>query len=409
MKKSVLLIGLLLFVIFISGCTQQPTGQVIGNQSNATNQTIISNQTNGTQPSPQEPLPEQYPQPFQQSPSEEQPEEECIEDWSCTNWSKCSSLGAQTRTCIDLNSCGTTINKPYESQSCIPPSTCTDECSYTGEKRCSGDYIQACDDYDSDECLEWKTDQYCEYGCLVGVCQQPPEGYIVSYVIDGDTLILTNDERVRLIGINAPESGQNCYLESKNKLEELVDSNEVTLEKDVSDKDMYGRLLRYVYIDSLFVNLEMVRLGYATAYEYPPDTKYSVQIANAENEAKTNQYGCIWKPSEEEECITIINFHYDAEGNDNYNLNDEYVTFKNGCSYSIDMTSWTVKDEATHIYTFPTFSLGDGNSVTLYSGIGTNTETELYWGRSYGAVWNNDGDTLYLRDSNGDLVLSHSY
>jgi hypothetical protein len=41
--------------------------------------------------------------------------------------------------------------------------------------------------------------------------------------------------------------------------------------------------------------------------------------------------------------------------------------------------------------------------------MGSNTATELYWGRSYGAVWNNDGDTLYLRDSNGNLVLSYSY
>jgi endonuclease YncB( thermonuclease family) len=314
MKKLTLLTCLILLIIFVAGCTQQPTGQIIGNQSNAINQTIISNQTNETQSSLQETLPEQYPQPSQQSTPSPTPE-----------------------------------------------------------------------------------------------IVQPPEEYIVSYVIDGDTLVLTNGERVRLIGINAPESGQSCYLESKNKLGELVDSNEVTLEKDVSDKDMYGRLLRYVYVDSLFVNLEMVRLGYATAYEYSPDTKYFVQVANAENEAKTNQYGCLWKPSEKEECITIINFHYDAEGDDNYNLNDEYVTFKNSCSYPINMVSWTVKDEATHIYTFPAFSLGSEKIVTLYSGMGSNTATELYWGRSYGAVWNNDGDTLYLRDSNGNLVLSYSY
>jgi endonuclease YncB( thermonuclease family) len=371
---------LILAIVLTVGCTQQPTGQAIGNQT-------------------------QFPS--------EQPQEKCIENWSCTSWNECSSSRIQTRTCRDLNSCGTTINKPIESQRCTPLPTCTNECYYVREKRCSGNYTQICGNYDSDECLEWKKDEYCEYGCLNEMCQQPSEEkYIVSYVIDGDTFVLTNSEHVRLIGINAPESSQSCYLEAKNKLNELVDDKEVILEKDVSDKDMYGRLLRYVYVDSLFVNLEMVRLGYANAYEYPPDTKYSIQIANAENEAKTNQYSCIWKPSEEEECITIINFHYDAEGDDCYNLNDEYVTFKNTCSFSIDMNGWTVKDEATHIYTFSTFNLGSGNSITLYTGGGTNTATELHWGSSgyqCNAIWNNDGDTLYLRDANGNLVLSYSY
>ncbi|GAG36478.1 unnamed protein product, partial [marine sediment metagenome] len=114
-----------------------------------------------------------------------------------------------------------------------------------------------------------------------------------------------------------------------------------------------------------------------------------------------------------EDCIEVINFHYDASGNDNYNLNDEYVTFKNKCSYSIDMTDWTVKDEHSyHTYRFPSFTLQQNSMFTLYTGIGTDTNTKLYWGRSsgsYAAVWNNGGDTLYLRDSEGNLILIESY
>jgi len=234
-------------------------------------------------------------------------------------------------------------------------------------------------------------------------------GLTVTRVIDGDTIELSNGETVRLIGINAPESSGSCYTEAKNELEELIENKEVTLEKDVSDRDMYGRLLRYVYVDSLFVNLEMVRSGYATAYEYPPDIKYSVEIANVETEAKTNQYGCIWQPSTIPDCFSVVTFHYDAEDNDNYNLNDEYFTLKNTCDFLIDMTSWTAKDEATHIYTFPQFDLASQSTVTIYSGTGTDTSTELYWGRTYGSIWNNGGDTLYLRDSDGKLVLTHSY
>jgi micrococcal nuclease len=75
------------------------------------------------------------------------------------------------------------------------------------------------------------------------------------------------------------------------------------------------------------------------------------------------------------------------------------------------MTGWTVKDEATHIFTFPSFHLAPQATVTLYSGSGTNTTDKLYWNRAderY-AIWNNTGDTVYLRDVNGNLVIEYSY
>ncbi len=76
------------------------------------------------------------------------------------------------------------------------------------------------------------------------------------------------------------------------------------------------------------------------------------------------------------------------------------------------MTGWTVKDEANHIYTFPDFNLAGDATVTLYTGAGIDTTAELYWdssGYRCNAIWNNDGDTLYLRDISGNLVISYSY
>ncbi|MBU1031026.1 MAG: thermonuclease family protein [Nanoarchaeota archaeon] len=242
------------------------------------------------------------------------------------------------------------------------------------------------------------------------------ESKTVSSVSDGDTIKLSNGETIRLIGLNAPESGQSCSSEATDKLKEFVLGKEVILEQDVDDKDQYSRLLRYVYVDSIFVNLEMVRLGLAHKYEYGSNTKYSSKFEQAENEAKQNE-GCLWKSEEvnyiQDKCIYITNFHFNAAGNDNYNLNDEYVTFGNKCSYSIGMDSWTIKDEtASHIYTIPSFTFQSGATFTLYTGRGTNTNSVLYWGRTsgdYAAIWNNGGDTLFLRDSKGNLVLSKSY
>lgn len=230
--------------------------------------------------------------------------------------------------------------------------------------------------------------------------------FYVSRIIDGDTIELSNGERVRLIGINAPEKGQPYVTEASNKLSQLIGYNGVTLEKDVSDKDQYNRSLRYVYVGSTFVNLEMVRQGYAFAYPYPPDVKYADEFEKAEQEGRDAQLG-IWKPTNV--SITVLYMHYDAEGNDNNNLNDEYVIFKNTGPISVNMTGWTVQDNANHLYRFPTFNLSPDSIVTLYTGSGTDTDTELYWGRAGQAIWTNTGDTLYLRDSNGGLVTSYTY
>ena len=234
---------------------------------------------------------------------------------------------------------------------------------------------------------------------------------VVSRVIDGDTIELQNSGSVRLLGINTPERGQFYYTEATERLRELVEGKTIRLEKDVSDKDQYGRLLRYVHIDNIFVNLEMVKEGYAHVYFISPNTKYVNLFTEAEMVAKNTEIG-IWQYSDLSKCIGISYFHWNAEGYDCNNLNDEYVIFSNSCSYSISMNDWTVKDEATHAYTFPKFTLAAAYSVTLYTGSGTDTLTELYWrssGKSCNAIWNNDGDTLYLRDNEGKLVLSYSY
>lgn len=269
--------------------------------------------------------------------------------------------------------------------------------------------------------------------------KKTPDTIIVSSVIDGDTIRLSTGEYVRLIGLNAPETGEKCSSEAKEELEKLVLGKEVILGSDVEDKDQYDRLLRYVSVDNIFINLELVKLGFAHKYKYGLDIKYSSEFEEAEDEAKEN-CGCIWQPcvtdnneideqksgTENEipnyikdECFTITEFHFDAAGNDNYNLNDEYVTIKNVCDYSVNTNNWTIKDETSredHKYYFPDFSIEGENFITLYTGMGVNEFTfngdKLYWGRNegnYGAIWNNNGDTLFLRDNQGNLVLSKSY
>ena len=92
----------------------------------------------------------------------------------------------------------------------------------------------------------------------------------VTRVIDGDTFITNKGDRVRLIGVDAPELPSLRGIESKMYLNELIHNKVVTLERDeISDnKDKYGRLLRYVYLDKKDVNLHMIKSRYAKPYLY---------------------------------------------------------------------------------------------------------------------------------------------
>lgn len=122
---------------------------------------------------------------------------------------------------------------------------------------------------------------------------------LVNRVIDGDTIEIGSGQKVRYIGINTPETVDSrrtiqCFgKEASAKNKELVEGKKVRLEKDVSEKDKFGRLLRYIYIDRLFINDYLVRQGYAYASTYPPDVKYQQQFLEAQKEARKNNRG-LW-------------------------------------------------------------------------------------------------------------------
>ena len=115
----------------------------------------------------------------------------------------------------------------------------------------------------------------------------------VKEVIDGDTFTTTDGRTVRLIGINAPELGDPYSYDAKDKLEDLIIGKKIRLESDAGDKDVYGRILRYVYVDNLFVNREMVRLGLAVTEEIKPNIMYSSAFLEAENMARDARR-CVW-------------------------------------------------------------------------------------------------------------------
>ena len=124
---------------------------------------------------------------------------------------------------------------------------------------------------------------------LLSACISPPDIARVIKVVDGDTIIIEGNYQVRYIGMDTPEIQPNVEpfaMEAWEANRRLVAGKEVRLERDVSQTDKYGRLLRYVYVDDVFVNAELVRQGLAEAKAYPPDTKHHDYLEQVEAEAR---------------------------------------------------------------------------------------------------------------------------
>ena len=147
-----------------------------------------------------------------------------------------------------------------------------------------------------------------------------PGGYedaVVVRVVDGDTIVIEvtgrtegpgagdaqigEEERVRLIGIDTPESVKpdtpvECFgREASAAAKALLEGKEVRLVKDVEETDAYDRLLRYVYLGSEMANARLVANGYATAYTYPPNVRHADLFVQLQREAREKDRG-LWSP-----------------------------------------------------------------------------------------------------------------
>jgi len=218
------------------------------------------------------------------------------------------------------------------------------------------------------------------------------EGYLINYeiafierVIDGDT-VESNGTSIRLLGINTPEKGEVYYSEAKEFLEDLVLNKTVRLEFGKDREDKYGRTLAYLYIREENINLKLIEEGYANFY-FPSgrDMHY--------NDFKQNWEDCDLNLCEISNgkcasCIKLTKFDYE----------EEVVIFENICNFECELTDWEIKDEGRKKFVFEKFVLESSEEIEI-----TNED----FGQDY--VWTRSGDTLFLRDNLGKLVLWESY
>ncbi len=244
----------------------------------------------------------------------------------------------------------------------------------------------------------------------------------VTQVIDGDTIIINDSEKVRYLGINTPERGQ-PFSEAATRLNrELVLGKEVRLIPD--KKDGYGRTLAYVYVGEEMVNARLLAEGMAHVFVLGSLSHYQ-DFLRIQHKAKARAKG-IWGRGGFPGPLKITALHANAKGNDRTNLNNEYVRICNISNERAELRHFSIEDDYahrtgrnvdkrgnSHRYVFSDVFLEPGYTLLLLTGTGRDLSGRgknlvLHWGLAQ-PTWNNNQDTAYLLDAQGKVIDSFHY
>lgn len=233
----------------------------------------------------------------------------------------------------------------------------------------------------------------------------------VISITDGDTIRVRlqsgQEERVRFIGVDTPESttriepfGKEAAAFTKRHLE----GKTVHLELDVSERDRFGRLLAYVWLEpptgdsvtevrAKMFNARLLLEGFARIMTISPNVKHSEMFVALEREARNANRG-LWATTAPPTTATVVITEVDLIG--------ERVVIANRGQVNVDVSGWVlVSEHGNQRFTFPSGTvIPAGSSIAVVSGPGATAGTgRLVWTRSH--IWNNDGDPAVLLDSMG--------
>lgn len=220
---------------------------------------------------------------------------------------------------------------------------------------------------------------------------------IAERIIDGDTAII-NGNSTRFLGINTPERGEKYYNEAKNFLNNLILNKTIELEFGKEKYDRYKRKLAFIFLDEKNVNIEMIKKGFANVYVLD-DKKYEGELRNAWEECISKEKNLCEKS--DNKCAGCIELQ-------NFDFKKQEIIFYNKCSFNCNLKDWTIKDEGRKKFIFENFILEKNEEVEIVVGNLTDSDNILFW-ENEDYVWTKTGDTLFLRDSEGKLVLWESY
>ena len=141
----------------------------------------------------------------------------------------------------------------------------------------------------------------------IGRDKSPADRFLVTGIIDGDTIELSGGDRLRLLGIDSPERGDQLYDSAKTFLASLISGKTVMVTYSERRRDGYGRILGYLFIDTVCINEAVLRSGMANIYLFGNNLGDHVRIErllNAQREAIAGKRG-IWSRTVSEEAFYL--------------------------------------------------------------------------------------------------------
>lgn len=240
----------------------------------------------------------------------------------------------------------------------------------------------------------------------------PGEPVELDRLIDGDSMELRiggEVVEVRLRGINAPElrlvSGEaSCNgREARAAMEAVLAAGDLRF--DGGETDRFGRQLGDLYAGTRAVDGAMVSQGWALALWSGGD---AALIATMEEAADAG--AGLWGPTCGQPAATLEvgDVQSDPKGRDDDHLNEEWIEIVNPSAVAVDLTGWSVADDATsHRFELPEQSLAPGATLRIHTGSGTDTATDAYLDQR-DPVWGNSGETVLVADPAG-VIAAHRF
>ncbi len=237
----------------------------------------------------------------------------------------------------------------------------------------------------------------------------PSEGVVAS-VYDGDTFTLETGDKIRLRWVNTPElkPAEDFGVDAREAAKAFVLGKKVKLVVDGEDaRDGYGRILAGLTTEQGDLSTHLAERGLAHVFVIPPDSTDLTPIYEAQARAKSAKLG-IWSTDRYSGDLHITSFHANAKGDDNDNVNGEYMRVCNVGSTQVNLSAFKLTDADGNEWQLPPIQLPLGHTVKIHSGIGDNQgdpERQIAaYLQSERPVWNNDQDKATLLDASGNVV-----
>jgi micrococcal nuclease len=223
-------------------------------------------------------------------------------------------------------------------------------------------------------------------------------------------MTLASGDKIRLKWVNTPEKkpAEPFAEDARAFTERFVQGQQVTLVTDARNaRDGYGRIVAGVRTSQGDLSTELLRAGLAHLFIIPPDSVDLAPLIAAQEEARKARRG-IWTNEMFQGDLHLTSFHANAPGDDNGNVNGEYMRIANISGHAVDTDGWRLVDRSGTSHRLPKVLIPVGETVRVMSGRGTTGRDsdgglDIYLGSEV-PLWNNELETISLFDPSGKKV-----